>query len=260
MNMRSSRVNEIMKTGKVAKSIKLNLCDPQVAEIASQIGFDCIWVDMEHVPNTLKDVNNLIRAAKIYNVDTLVRVKRGNYSNLIHPLEMDAAGVMVPHVMSAHDAKEIVKNTRFHPIGRRPIDGGNADGGYCKIPVQKYISDANSKRIICVQIEDPESLNEIEDIAQIPGISMLFFGPGDFSQGIGYPGEVDRIEVLNARERVAKIARKYDIFAGTTGNPENFQSLIDMGYQFINIGADIIGLNRYFESIFKEVSLKNNLT
>ncbi|MDP7162792.1 MAG: aldolase/citrate lyase family protein, partial [Phycisphaerae bacterium] len=81
--MRPSRVLAKMRAGKVATCVKLNLTDPRIAEIAARCGYDCIWLDMEHVPNTLHDVENHIRAAKMHDVDTLVRVKRGNYSNMI---------------------------------------------------------------------------------------------------------------------------------------------------------------------------------
>ena len=98
---------------------------------------------MEHVPNDFSVIQNQILTAKAYDVDILCRVPRGSYSDHIRPLEMDAAGIMVPHVMSLDDAKRVVQMTRFHPIGRRAVDGGNADGAYCGIPFTDYIEQAN---------------------------------------------------------------------------------------------------------------------
>ncbi len=63
----------------------------------------------------------------------MVRVARGSYSDHVKPLELDAAGIMVPHIMSLADARRVVSMTRFHPIGRRPVDGGNADGSYTAV-------------------------------------------------------------------------------------------------------------------------------
>ena len=60
---------------------------------------------------------------------------------------------------------------------------------YCMIPVEQYVREANQQRLVIVQIEDPEPMAELDAIAQVPGIDMLFFGPGDFSQGIGHTGE-----------------------------------------------------------------------
>ncbi len=206
IKMRPSRVLAKMQAGEVATCVKLNLADPRVAEIASLCGFDCIWTDMEHVPNTLHDVENIVRAAKMLDVDTVVRVPRGSYSDLIRPLEMDAAGIMVPHVMSGEDAKKIARNTRFHPIGLRPMDGGNSDGAYCLIPIEEYIKQANEQRFVVVQIEDIEAVDKLDEIAQVEGIDMLLFGAGDFSQSLGTPGNFDNPKIDETRKLVAEIA------------------------------------------------------
>ena len=253
MNMRKSRVLRQMRAGKVATCTKLNLSDPRAAEIAAMCGFDCIWIDLEHVPNNMPDVENAVRAAKIYDVDTLTRVSKGCYSDMIRPLEGDSTGIMVPHLMSLAEAKQIVYYTKFHPIGRRPLDGGNADGAYCLVDANDYIRQANEERFTVVQIEDPEPLAELEEICALPGIDMLFFGPGDFSQGIGDPSGSDpRID--ETRRLVAKTARKYGKFAGTVGGPGNFDQLVEMGYTFISVGADVVALWKYYQELTGQIN------
>ena len=253
MDMRKSRVLRQMRNGKVATCVKINLSDPRNAEIAAMCGFDCVWIDMEHVPNDMSVVENSVRAAKIYDVDVLTRVSKGCYSDICRPLEGDSTGVMVPHLMSLEEAKQIVYYTKFHPIGRRPIDGGNADGAYCLVSAKDYIKQANEERFTVVQIEDPEPLAELEEICQLPGIDMIFFGPADFAQGIGDPvgsnPEVDRV-----RRLVAKTARKYGKFAGTVGGAANFDSLVEMGYTFISTGADVVALWKYYKEMVSNVS------
>ena len=252
MHMRKSRVLRKMREGKVAVSTKLNLSDPRAAEIAALMGFDCIWIDLEHVPNAMSCVEDIVRAAKIYDTDVLTRVSKGSYSDIVRPLEGDSTGVMVPHLMSLEEAKKIVYYTKFYPIGRRPIDGGNADGKYCLVDPADYIKEANEERFTVVQIEDPEPVCELEEICKLPGIDMIFFGPADFSQGIGSPTEPNP-EVDRVRRLVAATARKYGKFAGTVGSPANFDELVDMGYTFINVGADVISLYEYFGSLYEKV-------
>lgn len=252
MDMRKSRVLRQLRAGKVATCTKMNLCDPRVAEIAAMVGFDCVWIDMEHVPNDMKSVEEIVRACKIYDADVLTRVCRGSYSDLIRPLEADSAGIMVPHLMSLEDAKKIVYYTKFHPIGRRPIDGGNADGKFCAVSGADYIKQANEERFTVVQIEDPEPLEELEEICALPGIDMIFFGPADFSQGIGAPCSNDpRID--ETRRRIAKCARKHGKFAGTVGGADNFDALVEMGYNFIATGADVVALLPYFKNLYESV-------
>ena len=122
LKMRPSRVLRKLRAGEVASCMKLNLADPRVVEIAAMSDFDCVWLDMEHVPNTLDAIENQIRAAKLFDVDTLVRVQRGSYSDLIHPLEMDAAGIMVPHLMSLADARALREIVPAGYVQTAPLD------------------------------------------------------------------------------------------------------------------------------------------
>lgn len=252
--MRQSRVLRQMRSGKVATSIKLNLIDPRNAEIAAMCGFDCIWIDMEHTPDDLSVVENIIRAAKIYDVDVLTRVSKGSYSDLVRPFEADSTGIMIPHLMSLEEAKQIVYYTKFHPIGRRPLDGGNADGKYGLVAPLDYMAQANEQRFTVVQIEDPEPVAELEEICALPGIDMIFFGPADFSQGIGDPCGFSNPEIDRVRRLIAKTARKHGKFAGTVGGPGNFDALVEMGYTFINVGADVEALCAYYKGMAQKVS------
>lgn len=253
--MRPSKVLAKMRAGGVATCIKPSLSDPIVSEIIARSGFDCAWLDMEHVPWTTDQINNHIRSAKLHDMDTIVRVRRGSYSDLIQPLEMDASGIMAPHVMSLEDAKEIVYYTKFHPIGRRPLDGGGTDGAYCMIPPKEYIEQANRERFVIIQIEDPEPLEYLDEIAALDGIDMLFFGMADFSQGIGTPCEWDNPLISETRKRVAEVARKHGKFAGITGPAAKYQSFVDMGYQFINVGGDLVSLAESFANIRKTIGV-----
>lgn len=254
MEMRKSRVLRQMRNGKVATCVKLNLSDPRNAELAAMCGFDCIWVDLEHVPNNISNVEEAVRAAKIYDVDVLTRTSKGRYNDLIHPLEADTTGIMVPHLMSLAEAKEIVYYTKFHPIGRRPVDGGNADGKFCLVDPATYFKQANEERFVVVQIEDPEPMEELEEICALPGIDMIFFGPADFSQGIGDPLGTNPEAINEARRKIAQTARKYGKWAGTVGGPGNFDELVDMGYTFISTGADVVALFQYYQDIAGKVS------
>ena len=250
--MRPSRVLAKLRAGEIVSCFKLNLSEARAVEIAALSGFDCVWLDMEHVGNDLSAIEKGIWAAKSQNTDVMVRVPRGGYSDYIRPLELDATGIMVPHIMSLEDAKAVVRMTRFHPIGRRPVDGGNADGAYCKIDFKDYLNEANDQRFVVVQIEDPEPLAELDAIAALPGIDMLFFGPGDFSQGIGAPGVWDDPRLVDARRRVAAAAAAHGKFAGTVGSASNLDELIAMGYQFISVGADVVAISQYCSEIVSE--------
>jgi len=251
--MKSSLVLKKLRSGENVSCFKVNLADARVVEIAALAGFDCIWMDQEHIGHDWSILTAQVWAAKSQNKDTLVRVPRGSYSDYVKPLELDASGIMVPHVMNVADAEKVVAMTRFHPQGMRAIDGGNADGAYTAADFKQYLKDANRQRFIILQIEDPEALEEVEGIARVDGFDMLFFGPGDFSQAIGAPGDMDHPKIQEARKRVAAAAAKHGKFAGTTGGPKQLGMLHDLGYQFVSVGADVIGLTQYCTKLLAEV-------
>ena len=252
---RKSRVLEKLRAGETVFSFKSNLNCSRPVEIAALAGYDCAWVCGEHVPTDYSVLEKQILAAKAYGIDCVVRVPRGSYSDLVKPLELDASGIMVPHVMSADDARNIVWQTKFHPVGRRPADGGNADGMFCLLPFQEYIRFVNENRFVMIQIEDPEPLDELDEICSIDGIDIIFFGPGDFSQGIGTPGDFSNPKIDEARRLVAETARKHGKFAGTVAGTATVDEYRRMGYQFLNLGADVIAIGDYCKDIMNKVKI-----
>lgn len=253
MVYKTNRVIEKLKADQLVTSLKINSTDSIPVEIACMCGADCIWLDMEHCAADYNEIGKQILAAKAHGAEVIVRTPRGAYSNLTRPLELDASGIMVPHVMSYEDAKQVVYYSKFHPIGRRPIDGGNADGKYGLLSMEDYIRYSNEEKLTIIQIEDVEALDDIEKIAALPGIDMLFFGPADFSQSVGMPTQIGNERTMEAKRKVAEVARRHGKFAGTVGDPSNVKTLYDMGYRFINLGADVDGLCMYFTDTLEQV-------
>ena len=247
--MRESNVLKKLRAGHIASCFKINLGDAQASELAARSGFDAVWIDQEHLAQDWSVVAAHIWAAKAHDTDVMVRVPRGSYSDYIKPLELDASGILVPHIMSLEDAKKVIEITRFHPIGKRAIDGGSADANYTNLDFKEYLQQSNEQKFVVLQIEDPDPLDALEAIAALEGFDALFFGPGDFSQAIGAPGEWNHPELIAARKRVAEVARQHGKFAATSGSIEMLDEFIALGYQFINVGADVVGLNSYCKNL-----------
>ena len=243
MPVKKSRVLQKLRSGGAVNCFGLNLGSARIAEMAAMWGFDCLWLKMEHIASDWFTIEEQIKSAKLYGADTMVRVSRGSYSDYIKPLELDATGIMVPHVMNKRDADEIVRITRFHPLGRRPIDGGNADGGYANTPIDEYIKTGNEERFVVIQIEDHEAMAELEDICGVGGIDIIFFGSADYSHSIGKPGMIDCPEVMEAQKRVAKTAGLMNKYAGIVTSMERLEEVIEQGFRFIVIGGDVRAIN-----------------
>ena len=245
---RKSRVLETMRAGKKALSYKSNLSCPRIAELVGMNNFDAIWICQEHIATDQRTMEEFILASKAHDLDVIVRVAKGCYSDYIRPLETDASGIMIPHLMSLEEAEYIARTVRYAPIGLRPLDGGNADGLYGMFGGKEYLQFCNENRLVIVQIEDPEPLSDLDKICQIPGIDMIFFGPGDFSQAIGDPYNFDNPEITRVRQLIVKTAHKYGKFAGTVSVP-SLKTCYEEGFDFVNCGADVIALGNHCRDI-----------
>lgn len=228
---------------------KMNTADPVVCDIIGLNGFDCLWLCQEHVGLDWDRLGHLIRAAAVHDMDVLVRVAKGSYSDLIRPLELGAAGVMIPHCSSAEEARQVGAATRFHPLGRRAYDSGNADGAYCILSPQEYIDYANNNTFVVVQIEDPEAIDQIDDIAAAPGVDALFIGPADLSHALGEPGNTEHPEVKRAIGKTAAACARQGKAWGMPVTPETAPELIEQGAQLLAYGADVVGLTEYFRAV-----------
>lgn len=254
MKLRTSRLLRELHAGQRPTVFKLNLIDPRVIELAGLAGASAVWLCNEHVPNDWLNLEHQVRAAKLHDMDTIVRVAKGSYSDYIKPFEADATAIMVPHVANADEARHVVDMVRCHPLGRKPLDSGNMDGLFCQVPLDDYAHHCNTEQLVILQIESPEAVADVDAIAAVPGFDALLFGAGDFSHRIGKLGKIGDPEVLAARKRVAAAARKngkHVMAASLYGQKE---ILIEEGTGIFTLGADVITLGVGFRQMIADFS------
>ncbi|MFV0336661.1 MAG: HpcH/HpaI aldolase family protein [Chthoniobacterales bacterium] len=244
--MRKSRILREVADGKFATCLKINIPHPDVIELAGLAGASSVWLCNEHIPTDWSAFSHCVRAAKVHDMDVIIRVSKGSYNDYIKPFEADATGIMVPHVTSAREAEKIVEICRFPPLGNRALDGGNVDGKYCQTPLKEYMAESNRERLIILQIESPEAVEVIDEIAAVPGYNMLLFGPGDFSARIGDAGNINHPDLLKARRRVEEAAQKYgkQLFAVPSKGGE--KEMLEKGYVIGSVGSDVYSLGAAF--------------
>jgi 4-hydroxy-2-oxoheptanedioate aldolase len=246
MKLRPSRVLRELRAGQNAAILKLNLNDPRIIELAGLAGASAVWLCNEHVPNDWLNLEHQVRAAKLYDMDTVVRVSKGSYSEYVKPFECDATGIMVPHVTSADEARHIVDTVRCRPLGSKALDGGNMDGYFCQAPLADYVQHCNTEKFVILQIESPEALEKIEEIAAVPGYDMLMFGAGDYSHRIGKLGQATHPEVVAARKKVAATALKHGKHVAVASLYGNKEEVIAEGTRVFTLGADVIEVGNAF--------------
>lgn len=248
--MRHSRVKAKLRRGEPALITCCHFIDPSVYELVSLMGFDGIWLDLEHHSTSDETAASLMRAARVGSSDVIARPAKGEFMRMGRLLEAGAQGIMYPRCESADEAAELVRWAKFAPQGQRGVDGANGDNPYCCTPMHSYLKDANEHTLIIAQLESLSAVEQAEQIARVPGIDVLMLGPGDLSVSAGIPYQFDHPLIADAYRRVAEAARKADKWWGTvSGTPEHTQQLFDMGAKFICHGCDLIMVKQGMELI-----------
>lgn len=248
--MRFSRVKAKLRRGEPALITCCHFIDPSVYELTSLLGFDGIWLDLEHHATSDETAATLMRAARVGASDIIARPAKGEFMRMARLLEAGAQGIMYPRCESAEEAAEVVRWAKFAPQGERGVDGANGDAPYCAMPMPAYLRAANEHTLLIVQIESPQALDQVEAIARVPGVDVLMLGPGDLSVLAGIPYQFDHPIITGATRRIAAAARDAGKWWGTvTGTPEHTKSLMDLGATFLCHGADIVMVKQGLELI-----------
>ena len=251
--MRKSRIKAKLRRDEPVLITTLHLTDPSVFELTSLMGFDGIWMDMEHHSYSLETAAGLMRAARVGVSDIVARPAKGEFMRMQRMLEAGAQGIMYPRCDDAREAAEVVSWAKFAPLGKRGADGGNPDMPYLSMSITDYIREANEETFLVIQIEQPQTLEHIEAIADVEGVDVLMVGPGDLSIQLGIPGQMDHKLLHQAKERVAKAAQKSGKHWGcTSGTLEQAKELMDMGARWICYHGDIVMIKNTLEEIQRD--------
>jgi 4-hydroxy-2-oxoheptanedioate aldolase len=253
--MRPSRIKAKLARQQPVLVTTIHFSDPSIFELVSLMGFDGIWLDMEHHAHSLEAANGYIRAARVGASDVITRPAKGEFMRMARMLEAGAKGIMYPRCESAAEAAEVVRWSKFAPMGERGIDTANPDAPYCSMPLPQYIEEANRETFIVIQLEQPSAVDQVEAIAAIPGVDILMLGPADFSILSGIPGQFDHPLIGDAKKRIAAAAQEAGIHWGTTcATPRHIEESLELGARFICHGADILAVKRGFEQIRDDCS------
>jgi len=251
--MRKSQIKAKLARKEVALCTLLHGVDPSFFELTSMMGFDGIWMDMEHHGYSVETAGTLMRAARVGTADIMVRPAKGEFMRMGRLLELGAQGVMYPRCTNAAEAREVVRWCKFAPLGERGFDGGNPDMPYCTMSIADYVRVANEQSFVIVQLEEPKAVAIADEIAAVEGIDALFFGPADFTVLSGVPGQFDHPSVMKAIETIATAARRAGIAWGTTcSGLEHAKRLIALGAGILCHGADIIMVKNGMEEIQRQ--------
>jgi 4-hydroxy-2-oxoheptanedioate aldolase len=252
------KLKELLAQDKLIKVFGLGqLCHPKFVEIIGRHGgYDGVWLDHEHAGLSAEQIELACLAARASGLDSFVRLAPTDYATVMRPLEAGAGGVMAAQVRNADGAHDVVRWAKFHPLGLRGVNGTGVDGNYGTLPIGSYFEQANAETFIAIQIEHIEAVRDVEAIAAIPGVDVLFIGPADLGQSMGLVGQWDHADVWQAIERVARAARQSGIaWAILPRNAEYARRCVGLGCRMLSIGLDVWAVQRGLASFLAEYAV-----
>ncbi len=219
----------------------LGLRSPDTAELMTNAGFDFLLVDAEHSSIGPDGILEMIRAIERGQAIPLVRVSETTAANVQWALDGGAKGILFPRVRSVEDVKHAVSLCRYPPDGVRGLGPGRASGYGTKL--LDYAATANEEIVVMIQVETMEAVDSVEAIAAVPGVDLLFIGPGDLSQVLGIPGELHHPKIRQIGSRVLSACAREKVPAGILVLDEKTMAYWkEQGVQFFAIGSDALFL------------------
>ncbi|BCG86704.1 4-hydroxy-2-oxovalerate aldolase [Mesorhizobium sp. 113-3-9] len=216
----------------------VGLPGPTVVEVLARLPFDFLLVDAEHSSVDAKHLATLLPAADLHRMPVIFRTTSLSVSEIKTALDTGAAGVMIPMVETAEQAREIVATARYAPLGRRGIGPWRASGFYDN--ADEYLREANAATTLIVQIESALGLENVDAIASMEGVDVLFVGPADLASSLGLTVGVLSDELLSVLDRIAKAAQAHGkIAAIDLSSPDRLSRLRMLGYSLFTTGSDL---------------------
>ena len=242
--MRKSKTLARIRNNETVRMCALGHFVPAFVKFAAHFEFDCIWLDMEHRNFTDRDVQTLLAHSHLHDVDIMVRPPTLEKTRLYRYLEDGAAGLMIPHVNTAEKTATLVDAVKFPPLGDRGLDGAGLDADYFvkgMDGVETFLDAANKETFLVIQVETPEAIANIEQIAATPGLDGIFVGPGDL--GLRIRRTKTDLTLDAAFEKVAAACARHGIAWGTpVGSPEDLAKRQHQGGQLLAHGGDFGGM------------------
>jgi 2-keto-3-deoxy-L-rhamnonate aldolase RhmA len=233
-------LNELLHAHQPIIGTLLTLASPEVAEALALLGFDWVFIDLEHGSLSVQDAQRAIQAIARRSY-TLVRVPDGTAENIKRVLDTGCDGIIVPLVNTQSYARRIVSLAKYPPAGERSVGYGRAQG--FGLGIAEYLSSANAQTAVIVQIEHKDAIANTDQILSVPGIDAVFIGPYDLSGSMGLLGDISHPQVTDEIDRVRTACLTADSPYGIyCANVHQAKMEIERGAKLVAVGTDILHL------------------
>lgn len=223
--------------GEPVLGVFVSIPSPDIVEMCGHLGFDFVVIDAEHGPVNVETSAHLVRAAECAGIVPIVNVPSLGSQTIGRYLDIGMMGIQAPQVHDRGEAEALVRSVKYYPQGMRGMSRPRADGYGLVGSRQDYMEQANRDTMIVATIEAVEGVRRLPQITGVEGIDVFFIGPGDLSQALGVPGQLDTPLVQSAIDSVVAQVRGAGRYVGiSAADAATARRYIAKGAQYVVTG------------------------
>ncbi|RXT07133.1 HpcH/HpaI aldolase/citrate lyase family protein [Ammoniphilus sp. CFH 90114] len=255
--MKEESLKKKLQDGQVVYGTWVRIPSPIVVEVLGNTGFDVLHLDLEHSSIEWATLDHMVLAGYKQQIPLAVRTATQNPADLYRLMDMGVSMLILPRIDTAVQCQALLKGIRYNPRGDRGIGGPVRANDWGAIGLDEHMKKAESNTLVLVQIESKEGLENLDEILQVPGIDIIYIGPLDLSQALGYPGQVEAPAVQEVIRSIAKKARNCGVAVGIhVSNQEQTAYWSTQGIQYFTIGMDVAFLRSAGLSLMDSIRYK----
>ena len=231
--------------GETAYGMMLSeLYTPNIVRVIANCGYDFLLVDCEHGYFDMTQIANLTAVADGCHLPILVRIAGENLGAVAKYLDMGVRGILLADAKDAAQVKKFISRCLYAPDGDRGVSTFRAHTNYCKGNMNEIMREANGKNLVIVQMESPEAIGRLEEIAALPGVDGFLIGPNDLTQRMRMIGEYEHPAVLSLLQRVHDVAALHGKWSGVIASDARLLRVCrEMGMTCFSAGSELNALH-----------------
>lgn len=245
-----NRLKAELKAGRCVFGTWSNFSSPAVLNVIGSAGLDFVIIDMEHGPTSFETAEMQLYAAEAGGCTPIIRLGEGSEPTIIHALDIGAQALLVSQVGTPEEALRIVRASKYFPDGNRGLSPYTRRHDYSDANLAEKLKRANDEMLVGVLVEGEAGMANLELIAAVPGLDMIYLGIFDISQAVGVPGDVRHPKVLKMVRECVSIIESKGLAAGSVAPDREYLKLLyDAGFRFLSYRVDSAMLRDAYQSV-----------
>jgi len=248
--LKKNFILEKLKSGSPVLGTWISIPSIITMDIIASTGLDFAIIDREHGPITFETAQEMSIACESRGVSPIMRVGDIEKSFIQNALDIGVHGIQVPNIDTVQNAKDVIKCSKYPPVGDRGFSPFTRAGNYSIHNANSLTSVANDNTVVILNIEGQDAVQNLDAIMEVEHVDILFVGLFDLSKSLGIPGDVSNPLVINMLKEIITKADKVGKHVGTIATtPEKVTDFLDMGVKYMVYLVDCDVLRSSYASV-----------